>query len=294
MGNLRCDAGGINPSGIYAYPDKVTAWVKCPLSAAEYAWVKERCGYVDLRRNGDLVKMRDRWVRIWFPDPSYRQRVQMCQPSKELLEWFAHRNDVHMSYVELSLDWVFDDGESRADAYRFARRHHVKRHHRDQGIRFFQGEGGVTRYSGPRGAPNVLAIYYDKPSRVTGEVYCVHHDWRMKGAALRRASIASVRDLLELDYHKFWADRLLLRSLLVSRLGRAHQNWFRRTARRSPWIVRQGRFTYDVDRRVGSTIVRTLGSTQAVLDKFSRRFDMRRCLVPIDVSHLLPMETPAL
>jgi hypothetical protein len=140
-----------------------------------------------------------------------------------------------------------------------------------QGLRFV---GGVTRYTGPRKAPNVLAIYRDRPSKVTGEIYCVHFDWRIKGVpALRRAGIISVTDLLTLDHRQFWRERLLLRDFNLRDLGRMyHVHVAGKGRRRRQWVVFSGRkeFPYQVDLRAGATIVRALNSTQAVLDLYGK------------------------
>jgi hypothetical protein len=60
--------------------------------------------------------------------------------------------------------------------------------------------------------------------------------------------------------------------------------------RRGPWIIFCGQieFPYDRDAAAGAAIVRALGSTQAVLDQYRKRFDANRCLERINVSHLLP------
>ena len=219
------------------------------------------------------------------------QRLQLKQPSREALQSLSTLDGAVLNSIELSLDWVFDDASSRNDAYDFVCRYHVKKYHRDQGIRFV---GGVTRYSGPRKSPNVLAIYRDRASKVTGEVYCVHFDWRIKGApALRRAGIASVADLIKLNHRRFWQERLLMRDLSLRDLGRMyHVHVVGKGRRRGPWVVFSGRkeFPYQVDLRAGATIVRALNSTQAVLDLYRRQFNVNHCLKAIDVSHLLPQD----
>ena len=63
-------------------------------------------------------------------------------------------------------------------------------------------------YEGKRGAPNLIAMYADKCSKVTGEVHCVHLDWRIsRSYAIRRAGISNVRDLVHFDHRKFWSER---------------------------------------------------------------------------------------
>ena len=194
-----------------------------------------------------------------------------------------------MTYFELSLDLIFKNEEDWEDAYRFICKHHVKLYHREQQVRFV-GKGGCTRYSGPRRAPNVMVVYCDKPSKVTGEYNCVHFDWRIKGFdALCRAGIKSIGHWLNMDKRKFWSERILLRQFNLNRLGEVHRSWYYPKKRLRPRTTDTGHLPYDADRRTGSIIVRKFGSTQAVLDHASqKKFDARKCLVPIDVDDWLP------
>ena len=123
-----------------------------------------------------------------------------------------------ISFSKMRMDWE--------DAYRFTCKHHVKLYHRTQKVAFV-GERGCTRYSGPRKAPNVMVVYCDKPSKVTGEYNCVHFDWRIKGFdALCRAGIKSIRHWLNMDKRKFWSERILLRQFNLNRLGEVHRSWY--------------------------------------------------------------------
>jgi hypothetical protein len=78
--------------------------------------------------------------------------------------------------------------------------------------------------------------------------YCLHAEWRMRGhAALKRAGISTVTDLLNLDYQEFWRQRLLLYAVDLRDLGRRHFNHFNRTQRRGGWVSLYGRLRYDHD-----------------------------------------------
>ena len=174
------------------------------MTQTDTAWIEAGCkGKVETKRNGEWIWISDRSdrrrIRVWHRNPAFQQRVQLYQPSNEVLEWLAHRNDARLTYFEPSLDLIFKNEEDCEDAYRFICRHHVKLYHRTQEVAF-AGEGGCTRYSGPRKAPNVVVVYCDKPSKVTGEYNCVHFDWRIKGFdALCRSGIKSVGDWLKID-----------------------------------------------------------------------------------------------
>ncbi|MGE0522113.1 MAG: hypothetical protein AB7O60_03635 [Variibacter sp.] len=281
----------IRPSGIYSYPDTITVWLRRDLTNSERAFFDANCaGHFDLRRNGEWVRVNRKLVHIWHPDPAYCRRLQLYQPNTAALERLAALDDVRLTGVDVALDWVFDSEEERDAAYEALCLRHVKLNHSGHHVAFV-GDGGTTRYSNQRHAPNNLAAYSDKICRVTGEVYCLHNEWRIKGnRALCRAGIRSPRDLLGIDFQAFWIKRLLLRDVDVVRLGRAHQNWANGTKRKRHSRSRPSGFHYDKDRRTGGLLKRAYGSTQNLIDAFGCRFDLRRCLVPIDVAHLLPVQ----
>jgi hypothetical protein len=265
---------------VYSYVDKLTIWLKQPLAKRQLAWLRGQCG------TGGLHTL-DQRARF---DRSYVQRLQLNQPTHEAIQSLISLADSHLTYVEVALDWTFDDEEVRDAAFAFVVRHHVKRWHRDQGIRFVKG---VTRYTGPRSARTVLASYADRHCKISGELYCVHLEWRMRGVeTLRRAGITCVADLLKLDHRRFWQDRLLMRDLHLRDLGRMYNiHVAGKGYRRGPWITFSGQnkqFAYDKDLRAGSLIVRALGSTQAVIDQYRKWFNVNQCLCDIDVRHLLP------
>jgi hypothetical protein len=111
--------------------------------------------------------------------------------------------------LEVSLDWTFENERERDAAQEFIRRHHVKRWHGQQQVTVHKG----TRYSARRqvrAAPNMLVVYADLPCRVSGEVNCVHLEWRLSGArTLQRAGLSTVGELLQLDHYQFWKEMLL-------------------------------------------------------------------------------------
>ena len=214
----------ILPIGIYTYVDKSHPMAQTPFDfREETAWIAAQCRKVEIKRNGELIWISGRPTRLRHRNRALQQRVQLYQPSDEVLEWLAHRNyDVRLTYFELSLDLIFKNEEDCDDAYRFTCKHHVKLYHREAAGSFVVGQGGRSRYTGPRRAPNVMVIYCDKPSKVTGEYNCVHFDWRIKSFdALCRAGIKSIGHWLNMDKREFWSKRILLRQFNLNRLGRA-------------------------------------------------------------------------
>jgi hypothetical protein len=252
-------------------------------SIEQLKWLKTQCG-----RDGRGLHVKNETA--WF-DSTLKQRLQLNQPKDAVLQFLQTLDGVLLNYIELSLDWTFGGENERNEAYVLLCRYDVKNHHRDQGIRWV-GECGETRYTGPRGAANLLAIYRDRPCKVTGEVYCVHLDWRITGAvALQRAGINSLQQLRNIDYHAFWQKRLVMARLNAEKFGRQyHVQIARKGPRRTSWVIFIGsrNFPYHVDARMGATIIRSLGSTQAVLDAYRRRFNVRCCLQRMSVEHLLP------
>jgi hypothetical protein len=262
---------GINPVDTYGYIDKIQVWCKQPLLKDELSRLQSLCG--------GALHVHDQ--PAWF-DSRYRQRLQLNQPKDAALALLARRDNLLLNYAEISLDWVFDDQIDTVDAFRMLDRYHVKKHHRDQGVRFV---AGLTRYSGPRKAPNVLAVYRDRHCKVTGEAHCVHLDWRIRGAeALRHAGLGTIQQLRKLDYRSFWRKRLVLYRLNSAKLGRRYHNYFRGSTRQRAWVIPH----YHVDARTGQTMLWVLGSVQRVLDTYAGRLNVRSCLQPINVDHLLP------
>jgi hypothetical protein len=283
---IKQDRGAVNkpsayasmprPTAVYAFPDKVQLWSRQPLCKRDLARVRKHC----------------KRVRYWNEparfNPAFRQRLQLYQPRSEALQILAERSDVHLNYVEVALDWIFANEFDRDDALAFLDRYHVKKYHRDQGIRWKKG----TRYTGPRRAPTVHAAYADRECKLTGEVCCLHAEWRMSGhAAVKRAGILTMIDLLNLDYQEFWRQRLLLFALDLPDLGRRHYNYFNGSKRRRNWSTGFGKFRYDRDKAAGAIVFNYFGSTQKVLDHLGPKFTVRRCLIQLDVEHLLPSQS---
>ncbi len=283
------------PTNIYAFVDKIQVAFKHPLSMLEYAWMRSECK--------QMLRLRGK-ARF---NPRYRFRFTFCQPSRDLLLQLSKIEGSIFNHVELSLDLIFDSQQDLDLANAFTCRFFVKKHHRDQGIRYC----GDTRYTGGRWEhPNLVAIYADKPSKVTGEVLCLHIDWRAYGVkALERIGLKSTADLANLDHEAFWRNRLLLSKCDPDRLGRMNLNKLKRTDRRSPWITQtkmgSRAFKYNMDRATGNLMIHAagyegsgpdlefhsnlnVGSTQAVIDDLRKRLNVRNCLMHYETEHLLP------
>jgi hypothetical protein len=70
---------------------------------------------------------------------------------------------------------------------------------------------GDTRYDADRAAQNGIVFYKEDHSRITGEEYCLHLEWRLNRLrAVRAAGIETGQDLLKFDHRAFWQKRLRL------------------------------------------------------------------------------------
>jgi hypothetical protein len=243
---------------------------------------------------------------------NYRQRIELKQPSIEALRWIAERGDVLVNRAEITLDYILDSLAALDDAQEFLHFHLIRRwHSKKQQVRLYRGsqerdsrgkrgaervheiELATTRYDAGRWSRNGLVIYIDKHSRVTGELYCLHVEWRANGLrAVQAAGIKSASDLLEFDHHAFWKKRLHLVNVNPERLGRLFRNKASGLKSRSPifntdWAGRQT----NVDQYWGSRIIKSVGSLQELLDTYRREVRIDRILEPISNSAWLPAST---
>jgi len=273
-----------HPSAVYPFFDKIGVWVQEPLDLDERNAVRRHCLlkrklYSDLRPAGF--------------DPRWRQRLEIYQPTPKAVQTLLSlRRRHYFNYFEPALDWIYDDSWDRDQARAALNHYFVKRYRRRD---YDPPRDYGTYYSGPRKTATNPVIYSDRVCKLTGELFCVHMDWRMRGKAnLENAGIHSLEDLLQFDHRAFWQARLLLLAVDdLRRLGRIHNNHFCGTRRRRDWIEFYGSLYWDMDAWLGR-ILHTLFDTQQLLDRFGTKFAVRKCLVAVDASHLLPAQSDRL
>jgi hypothetical protein len=277
----------IKPVGIDAYFDKIRLWILNPVDGETQALLEKQCG-----RGG--LHVENRPARF---DARYRQRLDFRQPSRTALEWIAQRDDAFINQVEITIDYVFKDWVGRDDAWDFLHRHIVRRWHgKNQEIRIVKSDSdtddnrsGGTRYDAGRSAPNGIVLYKDKHSRVTGEVNCLHLEWRLNRLrAVRSAGIKSGLDLLKFNRRQFWQKRLRLYDIDRRRLGRLITNRVRGKKSRASKIDQTGRYRVSIDGRTGEVYVRSYDTVQELIDKLKSSYRVHRVLVPISNECLLP------
>jgi hypothetical protein len=177
------------PIDRYAYIDKIQFWVIDPLDQHTLDLLKAECGKGGLSVSNKRARF----------DYRFRQRVQLRQPTEKAFRLLSKRNDVLVNGVEIALDLIFKNWCDRDTAIEFFHEHLVRRWHGSrQEIRVYRHgqlnragiDSGQCRYDAGRSAPNMIVVYPEPFSRVTGELHCVHIEWRAKGvrAILRDAN----------------------------------------------------------------------------------------------------------
>ncbi|UFW69204.1 hypothetical protein [Bradyrhizobium sp. WU425] len=275
---------GVIPSATYAYFDKIAFWIENVFTEEEKAFIRSQCGPggTDIDRNFPGHRARF--------DPRLIQRIETRQPTPALRKFLSTVPGIHLNMAEFTLDLIFNTEEERDEMWKYLDQHLVKRKHKGT-VRYFKG----TRYTDRRWASLNHVAYRPLFAKLTGEVYCIHLEIRVCGAAaLRRLKIGGIADLVEFDHHAFWETRLLLKKVRdFGQLGRSYFNSLRPNRKDTPrkprvFSTRAG-FVYYTDRRLGQTILRASRTVQNMIDAASRsEFPVNRTLVRIDNTPLLP------
>jgi hypothetical protein len=262
----------IKADRVHRYIDVVWVWTRSQPSAHHLAAFNCRC-------------------RIRQPHPRHpypRWRIEFYQPDAADLAAIGSHPSWYVCFVELALDWIIHDAAARTEAAAFFHRHHV--HLRSGDVRI----KGHSRYTRGRKSRVNVAMYADRPSKVTGEP-CVHIECRIRGrAALLDHDIDSAADLRNYDHRSLWQELLTFFDLDVRTFGRRVMN--RQTndgrvrttvlRRRTPLIRRYGQLTIDIDRRAGWRHLRISGSMQQLIA------DLRHTVFSVQRQHLIRIPTP--
>jgi hypothetical protein len=263
-----------------AFFDTVVVWLRHPVDKVELRRLRKWSGRGGLHVVNAPLRS----------DYAYRQRLEFRQPDRRALQWIVRRDDVIINRLDFALDLAFVDRLARSEARAFLDRHLVRLWHgRRQGIRFFDsrgeveaadraerlsGDDGGTRYDGPRRAANVVVLYPEGHSRITGEIGPrLHIEWRARGLPTVRDSlgIETGADLLAFDHVAFWSKRLLLVDIDEEALGRRVRNHMRGLRSRDPetrvYDLGGGRqVIVNGDQRLGKAILAGFGTRQEARD----------------------------
>jgi hypothetical protein len=274
----------------YPYLDKIQFWVPNPLNREELAVLERACGPGNVHIENRPGGFNNHYSQ-------YGQKIELCRPSRRALRLLARLNDVLINRLEITLDLIFKYREDVDEGWDFLHQHLVRRWRRQgQEIRVFRSAprdddpgAGETRYDAGREVPNRLVVYSEDHTRATGEPNCLHVEWRLNGLrAIRAAGIKSGQDLLEFDHRAFWQDRLRLYMVNRRKLGRLLRNRLNGTRRRTPEILRRGRYGYDVEGRTGEACARSFETVQELIDKVKSSIRIHRALIRIPNDSLLP------
>lgn len=271
------------PATVTAYLDKVQFWLREPLTTEMLETLRKQCGRGGLYAESRAARF----------DAQMRQRIELRQPSYDVLRSLAKEtDDAFINRAEFALDFAFETPSRRDDGFEYLHHHLVRRYHgKRQEIRCYRGRAGrpirqesiettETRYDAGRWAPNLLIAYKEKHSRITGEINCVHLEWRCNGrSAIRRAGIDSATDLVQLDYRQFWSERFLLLAAPCGRIGRLFRN--RSNGGKSRCDTR-------LDRRLGHVFVSGYDTVQDMIDHCGKSLRLRRALTEMPNEAWLP------
>jgi len=164
----------------------------------ELAELEQYCRSVKLTEVGPRRRrlMGDKWG----------QRLNIQLLTMDALLWLHNRfgangqNLILMTRVDFSLDLITQYLKSAQELQAFINCHLVQRWHGAGVVKFING----TMYFRCRYSRNNIAVYSDRPSKITGE-FCCHIEWRICTAdALRRAGFYSIEDLINWNPNEFW------------------------------------------------------------------------------------------
>jgi hypothetical protein len=266
---------------VYGFLDWFQVSSPYPFGDNSMAMLRSQCSHV--------------WPEPWACQQALRERrrwwtYQFHRPSLEVIQFFADRQSVvSLNILEPALDWVFDSAEARDQARAFHDAHSYKRFLRSDPT-YFNDDPTSTRYTNPPGAATNLRTYSDRPCKLTGEPYCVHHEWRVEGTpAMHRYSLT-----VDFDQPLFWKSRYRLFMPDLSELGRRIGNITRREQQlplrrqRTPWLKPDG---LDRERLIGGMALHACGdSVQRLINNYRKFVPVTRCLHELDVNHLLPTQ----
>jgi hypothetical protein len=285
----------LRPLSVYGYTHSFRSLHKRKLTAVEQEFLHDHCQRLKVYKHGDVVKDSKgafRQINIY----PFAEQLQLICADREACEFLARRDDrssnatgempnrdrrsSQIIYLEIALDMILPDERTLCAAFAALKRCLVQKWNgKHEPIEF--DNGGMS--TGRRWNGRYITAYRSKPSPVTGEVNCLHIEYRICSAgAVRKVEVESSTDLPTFDYVAFWEEYLDLREVDIEHLGRHRLNKCEKSRRQRPGIL---------DCRVGQVLWRanaydSSGSlcTQAFMQNYGGGPFLKR----IPIRHLLP------
>jgi hypothetical protein len=194
---------------------------------------------------------------------------------------------VMINYVEIAIDWCGVDIDALHETLDTLLVRKWWR--RGYEIALFE-RTNHNRYDGPGRASNRTTFYQETHSRITGELRCLHFEWRAKRRGpVEKLGIVDLQSLVEFDHDAFWSVRfdkyLALYRVDVERLGRAIRNACDKTRDQSPQLQRVGwgrRRVLNLDTYRGEVAWRGCRRVQELIGEYGFR-SIWRALTPLAV-----------
>ena len=231
------------------------------LSTKDRATLEQHCDHLNVRKHGE-------WVRGWSkPVNIYPavQRIEATRPRAAFIEYFANRDDAHLSNAEIAADLTFDNEPDKYRLLKFFERHLLQpRQNKKRALLLFDN-GGISTNSKRKGS-HYFTGYVSKECRIDGIADCWHFEGRHRGKAdLAHIGLHHPRDLASFNHEQYWQnweDAGHLMEIDFSRLGRYHSNKFSRQRRKqsdqAPFYGRPSE-----DHWLGSMLWRIYGADEA-------------------------------
>jgi hypothetical protein len=287
----------LRPLDAYTYFHSMRLLRKRPLTVGEREHLGDNCTSLVIHRHGQWVKDGSgvhRQLNIY----PFTEELQLVCPNRTACEFLAalddrvpysrdklSKHDRHpplIVYLEVALDMILPDEGTLHAAFSALKRCFVQRWNgKNETIEF--DNGGMS--TGRRWRGKYVTSYISKPSPVTGEIECLHTEYRVGSApAVRAVGVASIGDLLTFDHVAFWRKHFLLSDVDLERLGRHFRSKNQRRQRGRP------KRSAD-DRRTGQVVWRACGydrSGSLCVQALIRNYCSGQFLKRIASDHLLP------
>jgi hypothetical protein len=205
----------IYPRSVHAYID----WFQVslpypPPDERSMAWLRRQCRHLWPEDFSQQLRDWQAASRQLYSAEDRRKRrhwrwwtLQMHQPSLQGIQRIRNIRGASLNVLEIALDWIFETAEARDEARAFHDAHAYKRYLRADPCFFSKPDDPHrTRYTNHEGSATNFRTYSDRPCKLTGEPFCLHNEYRIKGTpSLHRYGLT-----LDVNFPQFWQVRPFL------------------------------------------------------------------------------------